>query len=84
MKLSFGTLWVPTTYAYNEPSGLLKTVTYPHPFEGGGTLNSSLTYDSYGNPLTFTEPGENVFASDPSKTARYYLDKIVPIYPTIR
>ena len=57
---SNGALRAATTYAYNEPSGLLKTVTYPHPFEGGGTLTSSLTYDAYGNPLTFVEPGENV------------------------
>ncbi len=57
---SDGTLRPPTSYSFNEPSGLLNTVIYPHPSQGGGMLSSSLTYDGYGNPLSITEPGENV------------------------
>ena len=60
LRGSDGTLRAPTTYNYNEPSGLISSVTYPHPTTGGATLTAGLTYDGYGNPLTITEPGENV------------------------
>jgi len=51
----------PTCYAYYEPSGLLRTLTTPAPGTAGSTLTVgySYTYDSLGNVLTETMPGNN-------------------------
>ncbi len=50
----------PTSYAYYEPSGLMKTLTTPAPgTTASGTVSTSWTYDSLGNVLTVTAPGNN-------------------------
>ena len=48
-----------TTYSYYEPVGLLDTVTAPHPEANGTTVQTHFSYDSYGNPLSVTQPNEN-------------------------
>jgi RHS repeat-associated protein len=55
----------PTTYTYFEPSGLVKSVTQPTPGTVGSssTAATSYTYDSYGNLLTMTSPGNNTVSS---------------------
>jgi YD repeat-containing protein len=51
----------PISFTYNEPSGLVKTVSYPTPGTSGGGSQStvSYTYDALGNMLTKTYPGPN-------------------------
>jgi YD repeat-containing protein len=51
----------PVTFTYNEPSGLVKTVSYPTPGSSGGGSQSTIsyTYDALGNMLTKTYPGPN-------------------------
>ena len=58
---------LPTTFAYQEPSGLLLSATSPHP-NGSGTVTVSATYDSYGNPTQITTPGN---ASTPTRTTQF-------------
>ena len=55
----------PTTYAYFEPSGLTQSITAPLPGTVGSasTAVTSFTYDSLGNPLTITRPGNNAVSS---------------------
>ncbi len=55
----------PTSYTYYEPSGLLKTVSEPMPgtTSSGQTVQYSYTYDSLGNTLTATKPGNNAATS---------------------
>lgn len=56
----------PSTYTYYEPSGLVHTVTEPAPGTSGGnaTVLYSYTYDTLGNTLTMTTPGNNATAVD--------------------
>ena len=50
----------PTTYTYYEPSGLVQSVTSPRPGSlNGETVSTHYTYDSLGNVLTVTAPGNN-------------------------
>lgn len=49
-----------TTFTYYEPSGLVQSLTAPAPGGGPGAVTTSLTYDSLGNVLSVTEPGNNV------------------------
>ena len=51
----------PTTYAYFEPSGLTQSIAAPLPGTSGSasTAVTSYTYDSLGNVLTVTKPGNN-------------------------
>ena len=51
----------PTSFAYYEPSGLVKSFHAPMPGTVGGTatVNYSYTYDGLGNLLTETTPGNN-------------------------
>jgi RHS repeat-associated protein len=51
-----------STFQYFEPSGLLRTAHTPAP-GGGGTVTTSLTYDSVGNVLTLTAPGNGTAAT---------------------
>lgn len=51
-----------TSFAYNEPSGTFQSITSPAP-GGGGTVSCSFTYDSLGNLLTETSPGNNATSS---------------------
>jgi RHS repeat-associated protein len=45
------------TFAYFEPSGLLQSVTGPHPNgPTNGTVTASFTYNALGDPLTITTP----------------------------
>jgi YD repeat-containing protein len=50
------------SFTYYEPSGLVDTVTSPSP-TGSGTVSSGFTYDSLGNVLTVTVPGNNTGTS---------------------
>ena len=43
-------------FTYYEPSGLVQTVTGPHP-DGTGTVSTSYDYDAAGNVLSVVEPG---------------------------
>ncbi len=65
----------PTTYTYFEPSGLPQTVTAPLPDTVGSTSTAvtSFTYDSLGNVLTVTRPGNNA-ASVITTTMNYTTD----------
>ena len=50
----------PTSYAYFEPSGLMKTLTMPAPgTNASSTVSTYWTYDTLGNVLTVTSPGNN-------------------------
>ena len=50
----------PTTYTYYEPSGLVQSITSPKPGSlSGETVTTTYTYDSLGNVLTVTSPGNN-------------------------
>ena len=51
----------PTTYAYFEPSGLIKKITRPAPNSVGtaATVTASFTYNPLGNVLTVTAPGND-------------------------
>jgi RHS repeat-associated protein len=54
----------PMTFSYYEPSGLIQSITSPSPgTSGGGTVTTTLTYDSLGNVLTITAPGNNAAAA---------------------
>lgn len=55
----------PTSYAYFEPSGLAQSVTAPLPgtTSGSQTAVTSYSYDSLGNLLTVTAPGNNAAAA---------------------
>ena len=50
-----------TTYAYDEPSGLVASVNSPAPGTAGAgaTVQTSYAYDGYGNVLSVTAPGNN-------------------------
>jgi len=65
----------PTTYAYFEPSGLVQSVTAPLPgtTNSSQTVQASYTYDSLGNVLTVTAPGNNA-ASNITSTFNYTAD----------
>ena len=65
----------PTSYAYYEPSGLMKTLTTPAPGTAGGTatVTTSWTYDGLGNVLTENSPGNNA-ASVITTTFNYATD----------
>ena len=52
----------PTSFYYNEPSGLVQSISSPSP-SGAGDVTSSFTYTSLGNLLTLQEPGNNVSSS---------------------
>jgi YD repeat-containing protein len=54
-----------TSFTYYEPSGLLHTITSPKPGTSNGGLNvtTSFTYDSLGNVLTITAPGNDATAN---------------------
>ena len=62
----------PVTMTYLEPSGLIASVTSPHP-SGVGTVTSSTTYDNLGNVLTVTTPG--VTTSSTRTTSFNYADQ---------
>lgn len=50
----------PTTYTYYEPSGLVQSVTSPKPGSlSGEVVTTSYTYDSLGNVLMVSAPGNN-------------------------
>jgi RHS repeat-associated protein len=51
-----------TSFTYFEPSGLVDTVTSPSP-TGSGTVSTSHTYNSLGDILTITVPGNNAGTS---------------------
>src|SRR5579884_2262329 len=55
----------PTTYSYFEPSGLIQQIKAPLPGTTGSnsTVTYSFTWDSLGNPLTLTTPGNNAVSS---------------------
>ncbi|MCA1568617.1 MAG: DUF6531 domain-containing protein [Acidobacteria bacterium] len=61
-----------TTVTYYEPSGLVQSVTSPSP-AGSGTVTKTFTYDSLGNILTVTGPGNNA-ASQIVTTYNYTTD----------
>ena len=46
------------TFTYYEPSGLLNTVTGPHP-NGSGTVTASFIYNAGGDVTSVTTPGNN-------------------------
>ena len=52
---------IPTTYAYYEPIGLLSSLSTPEPGHSGdgAAVTASYAYDSLGNLLTETDPGNN-------------------------
>ena len=52
-----------TAITYYEPSGLVNTITKSEPNNGSGTITSTFTYDSLGNVLTVTTPGNNAATS---------------------
>jgi RHS repeat-associated protein len=54
-----------TTFTYYEPSGLVHTVTTPLPGTVNGSQNvtTSFTYDTLGNILSVTGPGNNATSS---------------------
>ena len=52
----------PVSMSYYEPVGLPQSVTAPNP-TGSGTVTSSMTYDSLGNVLTTTTPGNDAVSS---------------------
>jgi RHS repeat-associated protein len=56
----------PTTYAYYEPSGYLKTISTPAPGTVGSatTVTTSYVYDSFGNMVSMTVPGNGAAASE--------------------
>jgi len=54
---------LPTSFVYNEPSGTIQSVTWPEPGGSGSYVSSSYTYDSLGNILTSTSPGNNACTS---------------------
>ena len=64
MRVQTGTQ-SPTTFTYFEPGGLMQTATSPQPGTSGSmaTVTSAFTYDSLGNVLTATSPGNNAAAS---------------------
>ncbi|MBC8137563.1 MAG: hypothetical protein H8F28_16905 [Fibrella sp.] len=51
----------PTTFTYNEPSGLVTSFT--HPKSGGGSNTYSFVWDALGNIQSETMPGKNAVAS---------------------
>jgi YD repeat-containing protein len=65
----------PTSFVYYEPSGLVHTITSPQPGTIGGTatVTTAFTYDSLGNVLTVTAPGNNA-ASSITTTYNYTQD----------
>ncbi len=64
----------PTGFTYYEPSGLVQTVITPQPgTTGGPTVVTSFTYDSLGNVLTKTTPGNNA-VSTITTTCNYTTD----------
>jgi len=67
----------PTFFTYFEPSGLLSTLNAPQPGAVGGTqsVQSSFTYDSLGNVLTVTRPGNNATSVN-TTTFNYTTDGI--------
>ncbi len=64
-----------TRYAYYEPSGLAQSINAPQPGTAGSgqTVTTSYNYDSYGNVLTETTPGNNA-ASTITTTYNYTQD----------
>jgi len=52
-----------TSFSYYEPSGLIQTITRPEPNNGAGTTSTSFTYDTLGNLLTVTTPGNDSVVS---------------------
>jgi RHS repeat-associated protein len=62
-----------TAINYYEPSGLINTITGPEPNNGAGTVTTTYTYDSLGNVLTVTTPGNNA-ASSITTTLNYTTD----------
>jgi RHS repeat-associated protein len=65
----------PISISYYEPGGLVQSVASPVPGQSGGasTVATSFTYDSLGNPLTRTLPGNNA-ASSITTTCNYTSD----------
>jgi len=61
------------TITYYEPSGLVHTITKPEPNSGAGTTTSTFTYDTLGNVLTVTTPGNNA-ATSITTTLNYATD----------
>jgi RHS repeat-associated protein len=54
----------PMSLTYYEPSGLVQTITEARPgTTGGSTVTTSLAWDSLGNILTITGPGNNAAAT---------------------
>jgi YD repeat-containing protein len=55
----------PANFTYYEPSGLLETLAAPTPgtVDTGSQVTTSFTYDSLGNVLTMTTPGNNSVGS---------------------
>jgi RHS repeat-associated protein len=55
----------PIWFTYYEPSGLIQSVTLPTPGTSGasGGVTTSFTYDSLGNILTITRPGNDTTAT---------------------
>ena len=64
-----------TSFTYYEPSGLIHTMTMPLPGTSGGTqsVTRTFTYDSLGNLLTESGPGNNA-ASTITTTFNYTTD----------
>jgi len=63
----------PVSATYYEPAGLLQSVTAPGP-TGSGTVSGSATYDSLGNVLTVTMPGNDATSNkeSPPRAAEYF------------
>jgi len=78
------TVQSPAKFTYYEPSGLLNTAVSPLPGTTGGstTVTSSYTYDSLGNVLTATGPGNNA-ASTITTTFGYSQDGTYTQAPAI-
>ncbi len=74
----------PTTFVYNEPSGLIKSFSMPQPGNVGGpaVVTYSYTYDNLGNILTEVTPG-NGAASAITTTFAYTGDGTNVTSPSI-